>query len=222
MPARFKEVFPAADPLARWVLIVCLARDDIVTSIKEIIRANEEDDGTNLHWARITAAHLYEAALMLRRSHGAKEVRDLIACLPSPRQDDLKSLLETTFLKGVLAGDRNLTFHYPSHDTAEVGKGGGDLESALRDLQDRPVELSVEYDDEGKPAHYRYRFADEVAAAFSAMRFGDTEKAMRDGIELVQERAFAFARFADAVFAEWGKRHGLTPGQPRPSDAPTS
>jgi hypothetical protein len=70
--------------------------------------------------------------------------------------------------------------------------------------------------------HYRYRFADEVAARFSAMRFGDSDEAMREGIEGVQERAFAFARFADAVFAEWGERHGLTPGLPRPSDAPTS
>lgn len=160
---RIGDLLPADDRLARWILVLCLARNDVVAKMKQIVRANEDSDGTNLHWARVTAGHLYEIATFLRQTSSLDEVKDFVTRLPPKADADRRALLDSTFLKRVLVTDRSLTFHYPSVHADDPAHGGSQLKRALEAARNQRTELLVEFD-EGKPTGYRYRFADVVAA----------------------------------------------------------
>lgn len=213
--SRIGDLFPADDLLARWVLVLCLARNDVVATMKQIVRANEDDDGTNLHWARVTAGHLYEIATFLRQSSSLDEVKDFAKRLPPKADADRRALLDATFLKRALVTDRSLTFHYPSVDADDPPHGGAQLKSALEAAENQPAELLVELNG-GKPTGYRYRFADVVAAEFATASFGETEDDRRAGVERARDLALAYARFADAAFYLWGKDAGVDLGEYEP------
>lgn len=208
--ASFRDLFPPGDEEARWVLVLCLARNDIVATAERIVAANEDDDGTNVHWARILAAHLFEAAKFLRQGSSVKASANLIDQLPAKRQEDYEALCDAEFLKKALAHDRNLTFHYPTVDCGDARHGGPQLVLAMDETSGDPIELLVEYDDVGEPKGYRYRFADSVAVEFAVGKFGRSADEQRAAIKRIQDLAFAFARFADTVFYEWAEMHDVS------------
>ena len=67
-PLMIGEAFPANDVLARWVMVLSIARNDLALATERIVRANEDDDGTNMHWQRLLAAHFFEAGAVALRS----------------------------------------------------------------------------------------------------------------------------------------------------------
>jgi len=212
----FKNLFPVDDAEARFVLVLCLARNDLVVTAEQIVAANEDDNGTNLHWARILAAHLFEATSFLRQNSSKAASKKLRASLPPERKAEHKKLLDAEFLKSKLAYDRHLTFHYPSVDSEDARNGGPQLALAMSELEDDSLDIRVKYNEKGEPTRYWYRFADLIAAEFSMAEFGRSKEEQESGIRRIQDAAFSFVRFADAVFYEWGQRHGISLGAPEP------
>lgn len=212
----FKDLFPANDAEARWVMVLCLARNDIILTAEQIVAANERDDGTNLHWARILAAHLYEAARFVRRGSSVDASNELLSSLPAERRADYRALLDADFLKGKLGYDRNLTFHYPTVDCEDAKHGGPQLVIAMDAQSEGQLDLLVQYNEKGEPKGYRYRFADLVGVEFSMAEFGHSKEEQKAAIGRIRDAAFAFARFADAIFYAWGQRHEMSLGSPVP------
>jgi hypothetical protein len=67
-PLMIGEAFPANDVLARWVMVLSIARNDLALATERIVRANEDDDGTNMHWQR-----LLSRSLLRGRGRGTSE-----------------------------------------------------------------------------------------------------------------------------------------------------
>src|SRR5262249_25538755 len=139
-------------------MMLCVARNDLALGTERIVRANEADDGTALHWHRLLAGHFFEAGSFLRRTMDIPEVQRFIEQLPGERLVDYETLLKTAkrWSRKRLRRGRNRTFHY-----LDVAAGSGrrlglirrllprtqsspgpaDLERALGAVGARPVEI---------------------------------------------------------------------------------
>jgi hypothetical protein len=211
-PATGAEVYPPDEALARWILVLQLARNDLELAgydIEEAAEAAEagRDSGNLLRRSRIAAGHLYEAAVMLRRSHQeVAEVRDFARTLPEELRAEYQPLRDASFLSGVLEPDRNLTFHYPG--IVEDQRGYDELKEAMEKLAGEPVELLVEGDESGKPRRFRHAFPDLVAAEFAVGAFGTTEREWEEAAGRIKDALSRFVRIVDRITEQYWRRGG--------------
>jgi hypothetical protein len=217
--SRIGEVLPADDDVARWVLVLALARNDLALTRTQLVEAFGKDR-TALHWSRLLAGHLCEVAHFLRRDSNRPVIRDFARGLPDKPKRVYRELLRPDFLKVRLEGDRNRVFHYPSTDLGAEDKGGPALRDALATVHDLEAALVVKWGKDGKAEDMRFDFADQVAVQFAMADFGTTKAEQKKSIVAVRENAAKVIWLADAVFHHYTETEGggLQLGEPKPLD----
>lgn len=215
--SKIGDVLPADDEVARWVLVLTLARNDLSLTRARLVEAFDKD-GTALHWSRLLAGHLYEIAYFLRREAVRTVIKDFAGALPPKAAKVYAELLRPDFLKGRLAGDRERIFHYPSADKEAEDKSGPALYEALNDVRDQEAALEVKWRKDGKPESMRFDFADQVAVQFAMRDFGDTEAERDKSIEALKDESVKVIWLADTVFHHYTETMagGLELGEPEP------
>lgn len=221
--SKISDVLPADDEVARWVLVLTLARNDLALTRTQLVEAFGKDQ-TALHWSRLLAGHLYEIAYFMRREALRPVVKEFTKTLPTKPAQVYRELLRPDFLKGRLEGDRERIFHYPSADKDAQDKGGPALHAALETVRDLEAALVVKWGENCKVEDMRFDFADQVAVQFAMADFGTTEAQQKKSIVAVRESAAKVIWLADAVFHHYAETEGggLELGEPEPlPDDPT-
>ncbi len=215
--SKIGDVLPADDDLARWVLVLTLARNDLALTQTRLVEAFDKDR-TALHWSRLLAGHLFEVAHFLRRESSREVIRNFAKGLPDKSRRVYRELLRPDFLEGRLEGDRNRVFHYPSADKGAEDKGGPALHAALEAVRDLEAALVVKWGENGKPEDMRFDFADQVAVQFAFADFGTTKTEQEMSMAAVRESAGKAIWLADVVFHHYTEteREGLELGEPEP------
>ncbi len=215
--SKIGDVLPADDEVARWVLVLTLARNDLALTRARLIEAFDKDE-TALHWSRLLAGHLYEIAYFLRREATRPVIKDFAKTLPPKAAKVYGELLRPDFLKGRLESDRERVFHYPSADKEAEDKSGPALYDALHAVRDQEAALEVKWGKDGRPENMRFDFADRVAVQFAMADFGDTEPEQKKSIEAVRDESVKVIWLADSVFHHYTETMagGLELGEPEP------
>lgn len=210
------ELLPADDELARWLLVLTLARNDVALTRDRVTAALKDEDGTALHWARLLGGHLFEIAQFLRRSAQRTAVLAFVKDeLPGKGRGVYNELLTPEFLRKVLGDDRNLVFHYPSTDTMDH-RGGPALLLGLQAVSDLDADFTVRWDDKGRAEDVRFRFADEVAVQFALTTYGSTPEEQKAAVAKVKNLAAMVVYVADCAFHTYCENRGFEYGEPQP------
>ena len=110
------DVFPPEDPLARFVVAMSMANNDIGRAFRDLLRSADEGTPDFAYRVRVSIGYLVEAIDALN-FYSAKlpEVRKLLKRLPTDAQQQLKIVRGTLQKAGskALAAARDNTFHYP-------------------------------------------------------------------------------------------------------------
>src|SRR5262249_25824735 len=165
------EVFPPDDPVARFVVAMSMARNDIRHALSQAGHASERGNpDLRGYWVRVANGHFFEASTALDNWRRLRKVQGFINKLPSRARDALRAVNSSRQKLGhkVLEHSRDRTFHYPY----PTGRYPTDEELAdtLRSLDD--VEAAIV--SEG-PGAYRLQFADHVALALAFRNYSLTE-----------------------------------------------
>jgi hypothetical protein len=199
------DLFLAKDELARWVTVMCLARNDVELThrvLAETIQSGNKE-GTASHWSRVLRGHLLEAAKFMRKSNERSLIERFTKTWEAADQKAYQELLDPKFLKTVLIRDRNLMFHYPSADV-EDATGGPALFLALHEFRDRPLHLA-QSNEEVKTPGFRYAFADEIAAHFATEGVGDDADELQKPLAELKAKAEQLVTVADIALREFRK-----------------
>jgi len=111
------DVFPPDDPIARFVVSMAMASNDIERALRDVQRAGENDDPDFTYRIRLSVGHLVEALDALSSySQEFGDIRSLINRIPPAGQKHLSEARGTIQRAGsrVLKNVRDNTFHYPS------------------------------------------------------------------------------------------------------------
>jgi hypothetical protein len=87
----FAEVFSPDDPVARFIVAISIARNDIRHALMQAGAANDRYSPEFTYWIRIASGHFFEAEGALREWRRVPEVQSLIAKLPSDGQEVLRT-----------------------------------------------------------------------------------------------------------------------------------
>jgi hypothetical protein len=157
------EAFPPDDPVARFVIAMAMAANDIEDALRAAGAANEASEPEFGYWVRLSIGHLFEAQLALNHWRSYDEVKKLLHKLPESAKANLKRVAGLAQKVGsdLLEHNRHLTFHYPYPDRGKEPDYDQQLTEVMRELGDQDVDLFVRYEKDG--ANIRWRFADKVA-----------------------------------------------------------
>jgi hypothetical protein len=209
----FAEVFDPADPVARFVVAMCIARNDVRHALTQAGRATDDDAPEYAYWIRMAASHYFEADDALREWRQVPEVRAFIRTVPDDGREALRVAASASqkMGKGVLEHLRQRTFHYPS--PANRYDLDRELEKALCALGGEEVTAVVEAD-----GFFRWRFADDVALTLSLAKHD--RKRLREQSLLMRDGAIGFVNFATRAWEAYAEKHGLEMGPPEPPVEP--
>jgi hypothetical protein len=128
------EVFPHADSVARFVVAMSMARNDVRHALTRAGEANDKDDPEFGYWVRMATGHFFEAAYALSHWRQVDEVKRFIDRLPQDGRDALRDASSAIqkMGPGVLEHSRDRTFHYP-YPTSRY-QTDEELEDALKGL----------------------------------------------------------------------------------------
>jgi hypothetical protein len=160
-------VFPADDPVARFVTVLAMMSNYWHRSMRAIDAAMEDEDGPGIRLmlARQQAAFYYEATKFIADSGRSfpSEVERFIASLDEPTKghyDRTMAGLDTKspHYQGWLKDHRNVTFHFPLLHPERDAHGDEEIANALRYVASLEGTITAE-DTIGS---VRFEFADEV------------------------------------------------------------
>jgi hypothetical protein len=205
------EVFPHDDPVARFMVAISMARNDVRHALRQVGQANDQGDPEFTYWIRVATGHFFEAELALREWRKVRAIKDFIAKLPHDAQHELgrASSAIQNMGPGVLQHSRNRTFHYPY--PASRYQTDEELASALQTLRDEEVTVVVE---STTPGLFRLHFADHVALALALGKYD--RESLRTQAELVRDGAIGFVNFATRAWEAYIDTRGLSLGPPEP------
>ena len=84
------DVFPPDDPVARFVVSMAMASNDIERAPRDVLRAGEKDDPDFTYRIRLSVGHLVEALDALSSySQEFGDIRSLMNRIPPPGQKNL-------------------------------------------------------------------------------------------------------------------------------------
>jgi hypothetical protein len=204
------EVFPHDDPVARFVVAMSMARNDVRHALTQAGRANEEGDPEFTYWVRIATGHYFEAAYALDHWRQLPEVRSLIDQLPQDGRDALRQATSAIQKIGndALEYSRNRTFHYP-YPTSRY-PSDQEFTDTLQALGKEEATLVVESDRYG---WFRLQFADRVAEGLAVRKYDPAK--IREQFTLARDGAVGFVNFATRAWETYGRTRGLELGEPR-------
>lgn len=213
--ASISEAFPPDDPVARFVVSMAMAANDIEHALRAAGAANQADEPEFGYWVRLSIGHLFEAQLALNHWRSYDEVKKLLNKLPEKAKADLKTVAGLAQKVGaeLLEHNRHLTFHYPYPDRGKEPDYDQQLAEVMRELGEADVDLFVRYEKDG--ANIRWRFADKVALQLAMRKYdlADQEKQNWEATE-TRDASCAFVRFFKALLGTYAEERGLELGDP--------
>jgi hypothetical protein len=198
------EVFPHDDPVARFVVAMSMARNDVRHALTQAGRANDESSPEFGYWVRIATGHFFEAAHALQQWRQLPEIREFIKGLPQDGRDELRKASSALqkMGPGVLEHSRDRTFHYP-YPTSRY-QTDQELADALKTLGGEEVTLVVESETHG---WFRLQFADNVAAALTLRKYDPAN--LKEQLVVAREGSVGFVNFATRVWEEYMRSRSL-------------
>lgn len=217
--ATIGEVFPHEDCIARFVVAMGMAANDVKYCNLKAAKANDDDDDPAFHYlTRLAFAHTFEAlyALQAWRNSDAG-VRKFLDRLPEEAKAKLKQATDAAReIGGELEHARNRTFHYPYPSAKFNPDADQELVEILEALSDEEAVLGFTISDEGEPTDVHLDFA-EKAALLAALHKYDASN-LKEQIVLVRDASLAFHGFASHLVAFYLDDRGISFGTPRPAD----
>lgn len=217
--SEFGTIFPPNDPVARFVLAMGMAQNDIRFAALDAVAKNEEGHPRTRYMSRIAIAHTYEAVYALRRWRSEyPEVRKFLDRLPKGAKDDLKAA--SSVVEGIggeaLEHSRNRTFHYPYPDQKRNPDSDEELVEILERMSDEPAEFTITRSPE-RHQEYELKFADDVALMAT---FNRHDPAMlKDQYIAAKAAGGAFSGFVDDVLNLYMEDRRIIAGKPKTLDA---
>jgi hypothetical protein len=206
------EIFPPDDPLARFMLAICMARNDVRYAVFQAGAAIRQNSQELLnYWVRISNGHYFEAMLALDSWRKKEpEVRRFIKRLPDDARDALAVATRNVQTLGfrTLADSRNRTFHYPSPGGRYPSDG--ELKAAMHAFG-REVTMVVEGD-----GYFRLQFADQIALALALHKHDPAR--IEEQLQLARDGKIAFINFATRAWEQYREKRHLSLGEPRSAD----
>ncbi len=208
--ATLGETFPHDDELARFVVAMAMARNDIEYTVMAAGHANNADDPAFSYLVSTSTAHLFEATHALRQwRQESSMVRKFIERLPAGAKKDLAGAVsvEQAVGPGVLKYARNRTFHYP-HPKIEHGVN---LDAELADVlrvnggEDAAVVVRA-----GDHPRLHFEFSAKVAMSLALNKHSTDRDALREQLTATLAATGAFVRFVDAVVSAYFDARGLS------------
>ena len=207
------DVFSPDDPVARFVVSMSMANNDINRAFRDLLRSGDDDTPDFAYRVRVLVGYLVEAIDALNfYSAKVPDVAQFLRRLPTEAQQKLKIVRGTLQRAGpkALAAVRDNTFHYPSPDPAYKPTSDKKLRDALAAL--RHIGVQMHYD--GDTNALTFNFADE--AAFNLAMGEPTtsnEEAMRRA-EIARDGALAFVQWATVLVRTYMTSTGAYIGEP--------
>jgi hypothetical protein len=214
------DVFPPDDPMARFVVSMAMASNDIERALRDVQRAGENDDPDFTYRIRLSVGHLVEALDALSSySQEFGEIRRLINRIPPAGQKHLSEARGTVQRAGsrVLKNVRDNTFHYPSPERRYSPTSDAQLRDAILAMADRGAELLL---DEQTGA-ITYTFADDIALAMTVGKNATTSEDVVRQAEIARDGALSFVLWARALVATYRDTSGHWFGDPVAKEKPT-
>jgi hypothetical protein len=212
------KVFPPDDPVARFVVSMSMANNDIEWAFRDLLRAADEDTPDFTFRVRVVIGYLVEAIDALNfYSAQVPEVRTLLERLPADAREQLKIVRGALQKAGpkALAAVRDNTFHYPSPNPAYKPKTS---DEQLRDTLAALSHIGVHTHYDGDTHATRFNFADE--AAFNLAMGGPSttnDEALRRS-EIARNGGLAFIQWAPHLVLTYMKTNRCHFGDPIISD----
>lgn len=208
-----RDVVPAPDPVARFVLSVSMARNDIEHCTRSAVKANEADRPEFSWWVRVANGFTFEGITAVRawRSE-SEEVRKFINMLPHAAQKQLAKAVsvEQNIGGGAFEHIRQRTFHYPHPDPAYNPDADQELKQLLEAMGDREARLDVDWT--VKPPTIRVSFADEVALRLALNKHDASDP--KPQLDRALEAAIAFVNFGQAALEAYFGARDISLGEP--------
>ena len=211
--APLREIFPADRNLARFVMAMSIARNDVEHALNEAESAAEEDRPEFAYLVRITTGHLFEGIEALQRWSNDPEVADFLRGLP---EDGLMARKQVNRARDQIGREalehlRNHTFHYPYPGSAGKIDSATLLGGVMLSLAEKPVNITVL---KGPPRRFRLQFADEVANTLAHLKHKPLadDDALREQLGQTRVTAKAFAFLIDSAFVSYCEKYDLHMG----------
>jgi hypothetical protein len=151
------DVFPPEDPLARFVVSMSMANNDMGRAFRDLLRSDDEGTPDFAYRVRVIIGYLVEAIDALNfYSANVPEVGKLLKRLPMDAQQQLKTVRGTLQKAGskALAATRDNTFHYPSPNPAYKPTSDDKLRDAIAALGH--IGLQMHYDGDTKAMTFNF------------------------------------------------------------------
>ncbi len=159
------EVFPADDPVARWLVTMSIGLNDVLHSNGLMVQA--EKDYEDLYYFRLASAHLWEVAKLITASYDSwPEIQAFVAELADPAHEHFEAIgtIATTgdvaSIGTELVQVRDLFSHYQEMDEQGRENPRDPITKAMAALVDEEIELEI-----GEEVHeLRLSYGDAVIA----------------------------------------------------------
>jgi hypothetical protein len=194
--ASLPEVFPPDDPVARFVVSMAMASNDIYRAHRLAGKANSANAPEFSGYVRWSMGFFVEAVTALNAYRATyPEVRDFLNRLPEKAQKLLKKVgsLEQKLGTKLAEHTRNHSFHYPYPSNAYKPNSDERLQAVLTSFPTEEAEISLRRTEAGELSEIHYEFADKAALgiAFQPYALGDVAE-LREQHELIRDAAIAF------------------------------
>jgi hypothetical protein len=211
------EVFPADECVARFMVAMAMARNDIDRAQRDADRAAKLDAPDFTYRVRLTFGHLVEADDSLKGySEKCPEINALLDQLDDAAKKALKIVRGTLQRAGpkVLEHVRHNTFHYPS--PTSPWRSDEQLQEVLAGLGED--ETDIHFDGDTKAITHTY--ADKVGLALALRKAADEDEDLRRQMKAARDGAAAFVFWADALLLAYLDSRGSDFGVPLITDKP--
>ncbi len=205
--AEVRDMFPATDPIAQFVVVIRAQRDDLAETATQVVKRAQTDDDTVHYYHRLLVSHYFEAMKWFEHAAKNTDVADWLAGFTDaePRAAIEAALASTKpggLVKSVLWSGRQTTFHYPRI-------GADDLEQALEAIGGMKGQMGVERREQG--VYLRASFVEELMVGRLLHTFGDDAE---EGMREVRDAAIAHVQLADTCLRRYMKEGDFRFGDP--------
>lgn len=198
---RIGDVFPATDPVARFLTGVAMIANDWGRLFRLQEAVHEEDAGVRLLLYRLQLSFHSEAVKFMRdtRRQYPNEIDRFIDQLPAEAVALHQELVSEQSVRMLRAESvRNQSFHYPRVRKVRFDRGHEEMATLLSAAED--LEASVQASP-NEPDFLEYSFADEVIVQL--LPSDENDKTDPEAVAAFRDRALALRRFAEIAISEY-------------------
>lgn len=198
---RIGDVFPATDPVARFLTGVAMIANDWGRLFRLQEAVGGREIGTRLLLYRLQLSFHSEAVKFMRdtRRQYPDEINRFVEHLPAEAvalHEELVSEQSVRLLRAETVRDQS--FHYPRVHRVRFDRGHEEMAKLLGAAED--LDASVEASP-NEPDFLEYGFADEVIVQL--LPSDEDDKTDPEAVAAFRDRALAFRRFAELAISEY-------------------